>query len=114
MEKFNLKDMIGGWFIGNFNPSLYHTNEVEVAVKRYKLGDKAKAHYHKISTEFTVILDGKVRMSGNVFSSGDIIKIFDSVSQIESELGLKKGARNLIYRCLNKKMKTAYGYKWEK
>ena len=70
--------MIGGWFIGNFNPSLYHTNEVEVAVKRYKLGDKAKAHYHKISTEFTVILDGKVRMSENVFSSGDIIKISPS------------------------------------
>jgi len=46
--------------------------------------------------------------------TGDIIKIFDSVSTIENELGLKKSGRNLIYRCLNNKIKSAYGYKWEK
>lgn len=47
-------------------------------------------------------------------TSDEVIKIFDNALQIENELGLRKGARNVIYRCLNKEMKTAYGYKWEK
>jgi hypothetical protein len=28
--------MVGGWIIGNFDPSLLKTNDVEVAIKRYK------------------------------------------------------------------------------
>lgn len=42
-----------------------------------------------------------------------IIKIFENALEIENVLKLSKGARNIIYRCLNKKLKTAYGYKWE-
>lgn len=34
-----LDDMTRGWFVGNFEPSLYITNDVEVAVKQYKAGD---------------------------------------------------------------------------
>lgn len=75
MEKSELKDFIGGWFIGNFNPSLYKTNDVEVAVKNYKAGDMEEAHYHKIATEFTVILNGVVRMNGKEYSEGSILKI---------------------------------------
>jgi hypothetical protein len=75
MEKSELKDFIGGWFIGNFNPSLYKTNDVEVAVKNYKAGDKEEAHYHKIATEFTVILNGVVRMNGKEYLEGSILKI---------------------------------------
>ena len=36
MKKNKLSEMIGGWFIGNFEPSLLKTNYVEVAVKKYK------------------------------------------------------------------------------
>ena len=75
MEKSELKDFIGGWFIGDFNPSLYKSNEVEVAVKNYKAGDKEKAHYHKIATEFTVILNGVVRMNGKEYFEGSILTI---------------------------------------
>ena len=44
MKIDNLDKMIGGWFIGNFEPSLLKTNDCEVAVKRYNKGD-----YHKWS-----------------------------------------------------------------
>ncbi len=64
MNEYNLDDMIKGWFIGNFEPSLHKTNDFEVAVKSYKKGEYESEHYHKIATEFTVILDGKVRMKG--------------------------------------------------
>lgn len=42
-----------------------------------------------------------------------IIHIFADALEIETELGLRKGARNKIYECINKKIKTAYGYNWK-
>lgn len=75
MKKFNLDDMIGGWFIGHFEPSVLKTNDFEVAVKKYKKGDYEKKHFHKIATEYTLILDGEVIMSGKKFKSGDIVLI---------------------------------------
>jgi hypothetical protein len=32
-------------------------------------------HYHKIATEITVIVTGRVRMCGNEFAAGDIVII---------------------------------------
>lgn len=75
MEVSNLENMFKGWFIGEFEPSLYKTNDFEVGVKHYKEGDCEPSHFHKIATEFTVILDGRVEMNGNVYESGSIIKI---------------------------------------
>lgn len=73
MKRAKLNDMIKGWFIGNFEPTLYRTNDVEVAVKHYNAGDFECAHYHKIATEFTVIISGKVRMGESIYEAGDII-----------------------------------------
>ena len=75
MEVYQLRDMVKGWFIGNFEPSLFKTNDVEVGVKYYKQGDYEKSHFHKIATEFTVIIDGRVEMNGKIFSQGQIIVI---------------------------------------
>ena len=80
MEKANLKDFIGGWFVGNFEPSLFKTNDVEVGVKYYKAGEFEGYHHHKIATEFTVIISGKVLMDNKEFVSGDIIKISPNTS----------------------------------
>ena len=75
MKTAKLSDMVKGWFIGNFEPSLYKTNEVEVAVKKYIVGDKEDAHFHKIATEFTLILNGTVRMFVKEFGDGDIVVV---------------------------------------
>jgi quercetin dioxygenase-like cupin family protein len=73
MKIANLEDMVKGWFVGNFEPTLLKTNDVEVAVKEYKKGDSESKHYHKVATEITVIISGKVCMNGRVYSKGDII-----------------------------------------
>lgn len=73
MRVEKLDNMIKGWFVGNFNPTLYKTNEVEVAVKTYKAGDFEEKHYHKIATEITVIIEGIVEMNGIIYKKGDII-----------------------------------------
>ena len=46
MKKYRLEDMIGGWFIGNFTPSIIQTKDFEVAVKYYKENDYEQEHYH--------------------------------------------------------------------
>jgi hypothetical protein len=73
MRQAKLDDMVKGWFVGNFQPSLYPTNDVEVAVKKYAAGTQEPSHYHKIATEITVIVSGEVEMSGQLFRAGDII-----------------------------------------
>jgi len=75
MKVNKLKDMVRGWFIGNFEPSVHNTNELEVAVKEYKAGEKEEKHYHKIAKEITVVVSGNVLMNGIFYNSGDIITI---------------------------------------
>ena len=75
MKIFKLKDMHSGWFIGNFQPSVFKTNDVEVAIKKYKEGDYENAHYHKLATEYTVIVSGTVKMNNEIYSEGDVIVI---------------------------------------
>lgn len=75
MKSTKLDDMIRGWFIGNFEPSTYKTSAVEVGVKHYKAGDAEQWHYHKIATEITVIVSGRVRMNQQYYSGGDIVVI---------------------------------------
>ena len=75
MNKHNLKDFFKGWFIGNFEPTLFNTDDFEIAIKRYKKGDYEESHTHKISTEYTIIVDGNVLMNGTNYRKDDIIII---------------------------------------
>lgn len=73
MKIAKLEDMVKGWFVGNFEPTLLKTNDVEVAVKSYKKGDYEERHHHKIAIEITVITRGRVKMNGVEYKEGDII-----------------------------------------
>ena len=75
MQVAKLDNMIKGWFVGAFEPTIVNTNDVEVAVKEYKCGDSEGLHYHKIATEITVIVSGKVKMNNVIYNKGDIIVI---------------------------------------
>ena len=76
MKTARLDDMTKGWFVGNFTPTLFNTNDVEVAVKEYKKGQKEARHHHKIATEITVVISGKIRMNDIVYLKGDIIVMY--------------------------------------
>jgi len=73
MKTAKLKDMKLGWFVGDFEPTLYKTKDTEVAVKKYRAGDCEKAHFHRIATEITVIVSGKVKMNDSSYEQEDII-----------------------------------------
>jgi hypothetical protein len=75
MKRTNLGCMVKGWFVGDFVPTALKTQQVEVAVKYYKKGDKEGIHYHRLASEITVIVLGRVRMNGVEYCKGDIIVI---------------------------------------
>tara|TARA_B110000037_G_C16993495_1_gene454107 strand:- start:59 stop:379 length:321 start_codon:yes stop_codon:yes gene_type:complete len=75
MKKFNLKDMIGGWFVGDFEPTIIKTDKAEVAIKKYKKGHYEKLHHHKLADEVTVLVSGKAKMNDEIVFSNDIILI---------------------------------------
>ena len=75
MKIYQLDDMTNGWFIGKFSPTVLATNDVEVAVKRYKAGESESIHHHKIATEITVVIFGEIKMNGVTYSKGSIIVI---------------------------------------
>jgi hypothetical protein len=103
-EKYKLEDMVKGWFIGNFEPSLYKTNHVEVGIKKYSQGDYENAHFHKIATEFTLIISGIVEMNGIQYFENDIIKIipglkanFKAITDVITVVVKLPGANNDKY-----------------
>lgn len=96
MKVNNLQNMIKGWFIGNFEPSLLKTNDCEVAVKEYKKGDYEGKHYHKIATEFTVIISGRVKMNGIEYKEGDII-VMEPNEATDFEC-LEDGTKNVVVK----------------
>lgn len=73
MKTGRLGDMFGGWFIGDFEPTLHKTRDVEVAVKSYTAGESELAHAHKIAMEFTVVISGRVRVNEREYGAGDIL-----------------------------------------
>lgn len=75
MKVAKLEDMVRGWFVGDFQPSAYATQSVEVGVKRYAAGENEARHHHKVATEITVILSGHVCMNGIEYRTGDIVTI---------------------------------------
>jgi hypothetical protein len=75
MKLFNLHQFTKGWFVGNFSPTILPSDEVEVAIKRYKVGDHDNSHYHLKADEITVIVSGTVKMNDVIYKENDVIWI---------------------------------------
>ena len=72
MKFMKIEEMKKGWFIGNFEPSLFKTEQFEVAVHNHKKNEYHAPHFHKIATEYNVIIDGEILVNENKLSTGDI------------------------------------------
>lgn len=75
MQIFNLNDFKGGWFVGDFVPTLFPIKGAEVSIKRYKAGDFEPKHFHMEAEEITVVVSGKVSMNGEIYIENDVIYI---------------------------------------
>lgn len=104
MKFAKLDEMVKGWFVGDFDPTLIKTQDVEVAVKEYKAGEFEDRHFHKLATEITVVVSGVVRMNGVLLTKGDIAIVeplestdFEVVEDAVTTVVKYPGARNDKY-----------------
>lgn len=72
MDIYNINDMKGGWFIGNFEPCVYKTKDYEVGVKTHPKGEVWETHYHKKATEINYLIQGKMIIQEVEINTGDI------------------------------------------
>ena len=75
IDVHKLEDFVRGWVVGNFNPSVLKTNDVEFAVQNLSKDTVEEVHYHKIATEVTVIVSGKAKMQGRIVEAGDVVVV---------------------------------------
>ena len=75
MEVKKLENFTKGWIVGDFEPSIIRTKDFEVAVKRYKKGDREETHFHKIARDITVVINGIFRMNELILKADDIVKL---------------------------------------
>ena len=71
----NMDDFFKGWLVGDFTPALFNSKDVEVGLKYYIAGDVECSHVHRIVTEYTIVVYGKVIMKGVEFGAKSVIKI---------------------------------------
>lgn len=72
MDVYNIKDFKNGWFIGNFEPSIFKNPFFEIAHHFHPAGFKGEPHTHYVATEVTYIVKGKLTASGKNLSTGDM------------------------------------------
>ena len=75
MKVHKLGDFTGGWVIGDFSPSLFVNSSVEVAIKRFTLADVEPSHKQLVSTEITIVIEGRIKMGSQVLSTNDVAVI---------------------------------------
>lgn len=75
MKILKLKDMVGGWFVGDFTPTMYTSKHVEVGIKSHSMGDWWPAHYQKVATEVNCLLRGRMELGSQIVHAGDIVLV---------------------------------------
>lgn len=82
MEKFFLKDFFRGWIVGNFEPALFKTKDIEVAIQSYHAGDEEPKHYHKVGTEISLLVSGSAMFNNEIINAGEGVVIEPKRSNI--------------------------------
>ncbi len=73
MKKENLSNFKGGWVVGDFSPSLFKNKDCEIAIKYYQDGDLEKKHVHKLCTEITIVVAGRISMNNTIVEQGEML-----------------------------------------
>lgn len=76
MKILKIKNFIGGWFIGNFCPTVLKTKLFEVCYKIHRKNEKWPVHFHKIATEYNYLIKGRMKIKNKILKKGDIFIIY--------------------------------------
>lgn len=70
------KEFTGGWIIGSFEPSLFHSKDFEIGIKHYKKNDIHDTHTHKQITEYNYLVSGKMKMQDQVIEANSVFIVY--------------------------------------
>jgi len=68
-----IENFTRGWFVGNFEPTIFSTKDFEVGILHHSKG-KMPAHYHT-SIELNYLISGEMTIHGKKLMPGDIFII---------------------------------------
>ena len=66
MIQDNIENFKGGWFVGDFNPSIFKNPFFEVAHHKHTKGQQTFPHYHKVTNELNYIVKGELWLMVNI------------------------------------------------
>jgi dTDP-glucose pyrophosphorylase len=72
---FKVEDMFRGWFMGNFEPTVFKHSGVEVGYLCHKKGEKWQTHYHNNIIEINLLVEGKMILNDIEINKNEIFKI---------------------------------------
>lgn len=75
MEIHELNNMKDGWFVGDFEPSVFKNKDFEVCYKRHHKNEEWDKHYHEKSTEINLLISGSMKINNTLIKSGQIFVI---------------------------------------
>lgn len=75
MKIYNLSNMKDGWFLGDFDPSVFKTDLFEVCYKKHEKGEKWDTHYHEKCTEINLLVKGRMLINETHIEAGQIFVI---------------------------------------
>jgi len=72
---WNIDDFVRGWFIGDFTPSIYKTNEYELGVLSHSENEKWGFHFHKEADEINFLLEGRMKLNDKIIEKNSLFVI---------------------------------------
>jgi len=75
MQIYKLNDMKDGWFVGDFSPAAFTTDQFEVCYKKHFVGEYWATHYHTTITEINLLVKGKMKINNIEINAGEIFVI---------------------------------------
>ena len=75
-EVHHVDEFVGGWFLGDFLPSLLRTTSFEVGLKTHKKGEQIASHRHNLLTEYTVVVKGRILINGRIMQEKEVFVLY--------------------------------------
>ena len=72
MDVRKLSEFVGGWFVGNFQPTLLKTPDFEVAWKVHTQHEGVEPHLHRHVTEYNLLAHGSMTVNGVLLNAQDL------------------------------------------
>ncbi len=69
-----------GWIVGDFEPAIIRSTDIEVGIKSYRAGDREEKHEHRVVREWTFVVSGCVQMNATRVSKGEFVEVQPGVA----------------------------------